>query len=129
MTKAGRSGFDLAFHPAEARKAKAEAEIDAATRVDVRGAERLATVLPRALDTYRAMVGDLGKVLQRDMDRARAALRQLLGEIRLHPIDLGLEARFEVDWLQAIKIARPAEAGLAINLVAGTGFEPVTFGL
>ena len=75
-------------------------------------------MLPRAREIFRDMVARLEAV--EDVAAARDALRELLGEVRLVPEDGTLTAQM-------------TSAGLAgacqMALVAGTGFEPVTFGL
>ena len=91
--------------------------------------DKVVAMLPRALDRYRTMLGDLADVLGRDVDRARAQLRQLLGDIRLHPAGRGLEAEISADWFAALSLAVTDPARLKVLMVAGAGFEPTTFGL
>lgn len=75
-------------------------------------------VLPRAREIYRDLVASLANI--EDVESARVAVQALVGEVRLLPEDGKL-------------VAEMTNAGLAgvcqITLVAGTGFEPVTFGL
>jgi hypothetical protein len=43
-------------------------------------------VLPRAIARYRAMVADLGNAVISDMERAREAIREAVGEIKYRQI-------------------------------------------
>ncbi len=65
----------------------------------------------------------------RDVERARTVLKHLFGEIRLYSVEGGLEAELNQDWLGALSLAENDPARLKVLMVAGTGFEPVTFGL
>ena len=118
-----------ALQAAEAKKAHADAKITAATEGDAKAAEKVSSMLPRALDRYRDLVADLGAVLGRDVDRARTQLKQLLGDIRLHPAGDGLEAEISADWFGALSLAGADPTRLKLLRVAGIGFEPMTFGL
>ena len=118
-----------ALENAEARKTQAEGVLSSATASDSKAATKVAAMLPRALDRYRAMLGDLAGVLGRDVDRARAQLRQLLRDIRLHPAGRSLEAEISADWFGALSLAGTDPARLKVLMVAGAGFEPTTFGL
>ena len=77
------------------------------------------------LARYKRQVMDLQSALTDDVGKARALLRELVGEITLTQDGEGVYAA----------IGQPAEAkkmgngGLSMGLVAGTGLEPVTFGL
>ncbi len=75
-------------------------------------------MLPRAREIYRDMVAKLEGV--EDVTAAREALRGLIGNVRLVPENGTLTAEIESAGLAG---------ALQITLVAGTGFEPVTFGL
>jgi site-specific DNA recombinase len=118
-----------ALEAAEARKSQAEGVLSSATAADSKAANKVVAMLPRALDRYRTMLGDLAGVLGRDVDRARAQLRQLLGDIRLHPAGRGLEAEISADWFGALSLAGTDPARLKVLMVAGAGFEPTTLGL
>lgn len=76
-----------ALEEAEAAKAKAQSFLAEATKMDAGAAKAVATMLPRAMDRYRELLGDLAGALGRDVDQARNQRRQLLGEIRLYPTD------------------------------------------
>ncbi len=125
ITASTKAGLEAA----EARKARAEAQLTEATSADTKAAMKVATMLPRALDRYRTMLGDLSGVLERDVDRARAQLRELLGDIRLHPAGKGLEAEISADWFGALNLAGTDPARLKVLMVAGARFELATFGL
>ncbi|OOG42390.1 hypothetical protein B0E52_09925 [Rhodanobacter sp. C06] len=76
-----------------------------------------AHVIPRLRERWHAIVTDLANVT-RDIPAARNALRDLLGErITVAPNENG------------DLIAEVAASELQINMVAGAGFEPATFGL
>ena len=95
---------------------------------------------PNAADLYIAKVGNLRQALNKGDSRSEAAqiLRSLIEEIRLHPIDGELRIELVGDLARLIGFASdPAirKPGLGINpgstewLVAGRGFEPLTFRL
>jgi hypothetical protein len=78
-------------------------------------------------ERYRQMVATLEVELSRDVHKARAALRQIVGneiQVMLHESGKHLVARIGLD-TEALLVA----AGSAIFVVAGAGFEPATFGL
>jgi site-specific DNA recombinase len=79
----------------------------------------------KAVADYIANVAQLEAALNADVDLAREALRQLLGRI---PIIVDVDGTV---WAEPEnKTARtPCGDGLSLNLVAGAGFEPTTFGL
>ena len=89
----------------------------------------LEAALPNAVERYTRMVGDLENTLQRDIARARHQLKGLLGKVKLHPRDGYLEAELAGSFRGLLSLAAEQGARAEINLVAGTGFEPVTFGL
>ena len=67
---------------------------------------------------YKEKLERLPEALARDADEAREALRDLIGEITVIEEDTGVWAEI------------PSYGGrLQMNLVAGVGFEPTTFGL
>ena len=75
-------------------------------------------ILPRAKEIYRDMVLRLEAI--EAVDEAREILRSLLGEIQLVP---------EQEALTAVFNGQGLSESMRTALVAGTGFEPVTFGL
>ena len=92
-------------------------------------ASHFADVLPDAVQRYTAMLEDLASTLQRDVARARYQLKELLGTVRMHPRDGYLEAELTGSFGGLLSLASEQGRQTKINLVAGTGFEPVTFGL
>ena len=103
-----------ALADAEARELAAQVEIDKAAKLDVTELTRQAKQL------WRQLVEDLANT--DDVPRIRAALQELLGEIRLFPNKNG--------YLEAETNKGCPEATLgSITVVAGAGFEPTTFGL
>jgi site-specific DNA recombinase len=73
---------------------------------------------------YRANLLRLTEALRSDVDRARVALREMLGEIRIEQRDDGTYAKLEMEPATLL-----LAAGSQLGLVAGAGFEPATFGL
>ncbi len=103
------------------------ADLLAALSVDTRDLDKVVGFLPRAVDRYRELVEDLGTATQRDVARARAQIKTLLGgAVRLVPAQgrAYLEAEIAGDYAGLLKMA-----GNKISVVAGAGFEPATFGL
>jgi hypothetical protein len=76
-------------------------------------------VLPRAREIYHNLVAELENI--HDIPAARTAIHEITGPISLNPVDGHLIA----------EIKQAAQGGLfnKINVVAGAGFEPTTFGL
>ena len=100
--------------------------------------ERLETVarppavVPLVTDVrerIRTAVARLPELLERDPERARAALRDAgLGpQITLRPAADGPYLNAEID-LEIVPLAAVSN-GLSESMVAGVGFEPTTFGL
>ncbi len=106
------SSTKSALLAAENKQADAEAEIKAAKSFEP------TQMLPRAKEIYRSLVSRLENI--DDVQSAREAIRELIGEVRLVPEQGTLTAEIAEDGLTH---------ALQISLVAGTGFEPVTFGL
>ena len=97
-----------ALEEAEAREAAAQAELDQAGDFDQE------ELVQQARQLWRRLVEDLGKT--DDIPRIRAALQDLLGEIKLFPNENGyLEAETNK--------GRPEAALGSITVVAGAGFE------
>ncbi len=96
-----------------------ESEIEDAKReLTAVSAYEPARILPRAKEIYRDMVMRLEAI--EAVDEAREILRNLLGEIQLVP---------EQEALTAVINGHKLSESMRTALVAGTGFEPVTFGL
>ena len=84
--------------------------------------------LPRLADTYGELVDNLERIPDRHIPRARASLRGMTGgSIRLIPDAKmrALTAEISLDGCRLLEMA----CGQKINVVAGAGFEPATFGL
>ena len=91
---------------------------------------------PKLAELYREKVEDLRKSLNREDARAEAVdiLRSLIEEIRLVPENGKLRVHLKGQLAELLALAqnkRPGSKGTGpqVTLVAGTGFEPVTFRL
>ncbi len=95
---------------------------------------------PEMANFYRRQVGELHELLQHGPEAARLkaadTLRALISAIVLTPNDEGLAVDVQGDLAGILAIAsnakspRPDGQGLSqVEMVAGTGFEPVTFRL
>ena len=90
--------------------------------------EGVADLLPRLGDTYRELVENLEHIPERYIPRSRASLSGMTGgAIRLIPDEdrRFLTAEISLDGGRLFEMA----TGQKINVVAGAGFEPATFGL
>ena len=74
----------------------------------------MADFLPRLADTYSELVENLERVPPRYLDRARTALKGLIGEVRLIPEGGHLTAEFELEGGRLL-----AAADTKISVVAG----------
>ena len=84
-------------------------------------------MVPNVAEHYRKMVGRLDESLNRDVERARAALQDVIGSsVTLQPDESGqyLWAEFGLETAPLVSAASGSEL-----MVAGVGFEPTTFGL
>jgi len=113
----------------EDAKTRLSAEIKSTPKSPVR-------LHPALAETYRQKVDKLHQALTRDEERMEAAtiLRGLIDEIRLIPKDglLGIYLVGNLATILAISTKQnpdPYGTGVLPTLVAGTGFEPVTFRL
>ena len=104
----------------EARIRDLRARLEAPRRARVHAFSVRPEMILRQLD-------DLHGALEHDIDRARAILRQLLGDIILQPMAEGLVAELQGN-VQGLLALDQKALGVG-NLVAGAGFEPATFGL
>jgi site-specific DNA recombinase len=87
--------------------------------------DKILTILPRAVERYRAVVERLGNIS--NATEAREQIRTLLGEIKLMKTPDGrLEAELTGRYDGLVQLAG---GGKLNNVVAGRGFEPLTFGL
>jgi hypothetical protein len=97
--------------------------------------DKVAHVLPRAVDCYGDLVANLEEAIAADVPRARTQVQALLGdEITLHPTGDGyLEAEVVGDYAGFMSLAEKRPGTMAgaseISVVAGAGFEPTTFRL
>jgi site-specific DNA recombinase len=127
------AGGALKSSPAlAARLEAAELELAGLRKLaEPREVTKLDRVIPRLDDAFRQLVADLPNAIKRDVDRARATVRQYTGNaIRVESDGktvrfLGESRRMEMSLL----IAAGGAAALQTNVVAGVGFEPTTFGL
>jgi hypothetical protein len=108
----------------QARLATAERERAELEQEAARGFEAPNGV-PNVVPHYKRYVMGLEEALARNTTRARAMLQDIFGEIRLVEAGEGLYAEFESP-LQRLLLAA---GGTLLGRVAGTGFEPVSFGL
>ncbi|TKB74286.1 MAG: recombinase family protein [Nitrospira sp.] len=128
IMKAIKAGILTASTKTELEQAEAERlrlQDDIKTRATK--ADKVATLLPRAVERYRTVVNDLDRLSKTHVAQAREQIRELVGEIRLVPtadgyLDAVLTGRYE----GVLKLAVGAKLN---NMVAGEGFEPSTFGL
>jgi site-specific DNA recombinase len=114
------------------RLAAAEAELAGLRAQAVpREVARLDKVIPRIDDGFRELVEDLPNAVKRDIDRARATVRQYTGNsIRVESDGKMVRFMSESRRIEtAILIAAGGAATSQTNVVAGVGFEPTTFGL
>ena len=82
-------------------------------------------VVRETMAEYRDFVQRLESALLTDADKARSALRELLGRVVID-----VDAHGEIHATPETKTAHALDgAGLSLNVVAGAGFEPATFGL
>jgi hypothetical protein len=86
------------------------------------------SMLPHAKERFQALVQRLEKVTLDHVSAVRPILRDLLGkDIFLHSTAEGcLEAEIQGDYAGLLKLAVGCGK---MELVAGEGFEPSTFGL
>ena len=98
--------------------ADAEARLDEA-QAELQAAEQPVMTIPRAREIYNDLVAHL-EAADEHVDHVREALRRILGEIRLIPENGALTAEMNSAGLSG---------AIYKTLVAGKGFEPMTFGL
>ena len=89
--------------------------------------DKVAAILPRAAERYRRLADDLSALSLKHVAQAREQIRTLVGPIRLAPMADGyLEAILTGRYAGLLKLV---VGGKLNNVVAGRGFEPLTFGL
>ncbi len=114
-------GISDALHQRLVAAERERAELKQESARASQNAGEVADVVPH----YKRFVMDLQGALARDTTRARAMLQQVFGAIRLVETGDELYAEFEAP-LERLMLAA---GGALPGRVAGTGFEPVTFGL
>jgi DNA invertase Pin-like site-specific DNA recombinase len=137
MVDAIRAGVFSETLKAELQSAETErARLKGDLRANHAGAAKVVDILPRALERYERLVGNLESVAMADVAHAREQIRALTGgEIKLVPTPDGhLEAELTGDYGGVLRLAgtadhNPLRTNDEINLVAGAGFEPAAFGL
>lgn len=103
---------------AELEKAEKERErLQALLKVDTRSADKVVQLVLYQIDHYRTLVGDLSKVMQRDVARARARLKTLLGgQILLRPTEQGyLEAKLTGSYAGLFKLVSNGSTDLNLR--------------
>ncbi len=105
---------------AEGRVRHLRAQLEAPDWADLHALRVLPQVVAQRLE-------ELERVLKRDVDLAREALRDILGPITLRPTPAGLVAEFRGNLRGLLALGEPAP--VLETVVAGAGFEPATFGL
>jgi site-specific DNA recombinase len=123
-----KAGILTASTKLELEKAEAErTRLLETIKTQATKADKIATLLPRAAERYRAVVNDLNRLSKTHVAQAREQIRELVGEIRLVPTTDGyLEAVMTGRYKGVLKLAVGSKLN---NMVAGEGFEPSTFGL
>ncbi len=102
-----------------------EVEAEVAGLKRAQASAPFATLSSTVRESVRALLRDLGGALKAELPVARDALRAALGDVRLQPEGDGVYAVFE-DTADRLLLRA---VGDGMGRVAGTGFEPVTFGL
>ena len=105
------------------RLSAAEAE-RARLTIQPRNIEKVPAKIANMTERYKTLIADLSGALKSKPERAREALREALGEIRLIPKDSEVWAEFQSPAERMLMIS-----GESLIMVAGVGFEPTTFGL
>jgi len=117
----------LAPSPAvRARQERAEAELARMDAARDAPAEKVERLLPKIAESYRAIVSDIATIAQRDVARAHADLRRVLGDsIRLLPSEGGdfLEAEVTLEGEKLVRLAGNSLKNQGRNnVVAGSCF-------
>ncbi len=124
-------GMKEGLYALEARKRGLAAEMKQAPALSPR-------LHPKLADLYRQRVDRLQEELNRTELRSEAAqaLRELIDEVRLIPEDGRLEIELVGDLAAILALSADSKKpvtdsrdGLQVTLVAGIGFEPMTFRL
>jgi site-specific DNA recombinase len=126
LTDAMATGALRASPALAGRLTAAEAELDRLASQAAKPAVRIVDFPTRLMARFRKAIARLEEYLARDPHRARAALREICGEIPLFPHESG---KFLVARLGLSETLLRAAVGSEMSVVAGVGFEPTTFGL
>jgi len=118
------------------RLARAEGELARLRESAVpRAVTKVEKLIPRLAEGFRELVEDLPNDVKRDVDRARATVRQYVGDkiLVVDEVQDGqpvVAFRTEKGRMEAafLRLAGGSVA-LQTSVVAGVGFEPTTFGL
>jgi site-specific DNA recombinase len=124
-----KAGIITASTKAELEKLEAEkATVAQELREENAGRNTLAVMLPRAVERFKRLVGQLEHVTAGHVVAVRPHLRALLGgHVTLYPhADGYLNAEMTGEYSGLIKMCGFAGK---LGVVAGEGFEPSTFGL
>lgn len=116
-----------AFSPALKQALEAaEREREALQAVAAEPASELPELLPQAWERFQALTREMENLGEEDIPRIRTQLQALLGEINLVPAEGGkyLNAQLTGNYAGLLGLTESK-----INVVAGAGFEPTTFGL
>jgi site-specific DNA recombinase len=108
------------------RLAAGEAELGRLTAQAAKPTTRITDFPARLTARFNKAIDKLEEYLARDPNRARAALREVCGEISLFPHKSG---EYLVAKLGLSETLLRAVVGSEKFVVAGVGFEPTTFGL
>jgi site-specific DNA recombinase len=108
------------------RLSTAEAELDRLTAQVVKPVPKIVDFPSRLMARFGKAIERLEDYLARDPHRARAAIREICGEIPVFPHESG---KFLVAKLGLSEAFLRVAVGSEKFVVAGVGFEPTTFGL
>lgn len=113
MVQAIKDGAYSGVLKSELDKAEAERDrLTASLNANTKGLDKVAEFLPRAIERYQSYVENLESVTLRDVAKARAQIRTLLGdEIRLVPNGGYLEAEISGDYQGLAKLATGNKCG------------------
>ncbi len=126
LTDAIASGALKASPALAARLNAAEAELVQLMAQATKPTAKLIDIPARLTSRFEKLVDQLEEYLGRDPNRARAALREICGEIPVFPHESG---DYLVAKLGLSETFLKAAVGSEKFVVAGAGFEPATFGL
>jgi site-specific DNA recombinase len=101
-----KDGVRTATTKSELERLEAEHErLSVSLNADARKLDKVGHILPRAVERFRAMVDDFEAVTLRDVTRARAQLRRIIGDVPLHPRNGYLEAELTGNYAGVLRLA------------------------